>query len=76
MARQKKVELKRHANGLIAVDQDGLNGWILTFNPDDDRLYIHAPDENLTVRTTYASDKRGLENARYWMRKHAVEVAR
>lgn len=71
MARRKSVVLKRHENGLIAVDQEGLEGWILTFNPDDERLYIHAPNEQLSVQTTYAANERGLGNARYWMRKHA-----
>lgn len=75
MARQKLVALRRLTNGWIDVDQEGLNGWVLTYNPDDDRLYIHAPDENMTVQTTYAANERGLGNARYWMRKHKTEDA-
>lgn len=58
----------RHENGLIAVDQGTFNRWIITYNPDDNRYYVHRPDENLTVEKTY----KDLRNAKQFARAHSI----
>lgn len=64
--------LQTHENGLIAVEQLPCNGWVMTYNPDDGRFYVHAPDDNLTIMKTFGGVK-GLNNARHWAKTHNIE---
>lgn len=35
------IKIKRHENGLIAVDQGSVAGRQISFNPDDSMFYVH-----------------------------------
>jgi len=35
------IKIKRHQNGLIAVDQGSVAGRQISFNPDDSMFYVH-----------------------------------
>lgn len=58
--------------GQIAVRQTPINGFDLSYNPDDGRWYVCDCNEygDLETRATFAGDKKGFENARYFARKH------
>ena len=61
--------IKFSANGEIAIRQTTINGFEISYNPDDDRWYVlHiATDEN---RTTYAGNRKGFYNATQYAKKH------
>lgn len=67
-----------HANGLIAVDQQPVGTTPITFNPDDDRFYVHAGtddgrrggDVRKTFGTSHGDYEKALANARYWAKAH------
>ena len=42
------------------------SGASVTFNPDDDRWYVHAPGETAVACATFAERR----NARHYARKH------
>ena len=54
-------------DGDIAVDQDRINGWFMTFNPDDDRFYVSANDDGIATATF-----RHWRNATNYARTHKV----
>ena len=63
------MKLQRHDNGLIAVNQLPVNGWLISFNPDNDRFYIHRDTEEGrtggdVVHT--CGGPSGFRNARRW----------
>jgi hypothetical protein len=47
-----------------AVDQGKVNGFQLTWDPDDSRFYVHDKDEDETVLATF----RERRNAVYFAR--------
>lgn len=53
-------------SGAIAVNQEPVNGWDISYNPDDGRFYVHARDENHTVHSIVKE----LRNARQYARTH------
>lgn len=40
-------------DGSPAVDQGVCNGWPISYNPDDDRYYVHWPDEDQNTRARF-----------------------
>lgn len=54
------------------MDSEQCNGWVITYNPDDDRLYVEYPDG--IAGATFQANGRGRDNARYWARRHDVNV--
>ena len=56
-------------SGRIAVSQLPVNGWDISYNPDDDRWYVCDPVTMDAIKI-YAE----LRNARYWAKRNAVPV--
>ena len=50
-----------------AVYQGELNGFTLTWNPDDNRYYVQAGE---ITRASFAGDKRGWSNAKQYALTH------
>ena len=61
--------IRVHANGNIAVEQESVNGWDISYNPDDARFYVHRPDAEGTIEKTYNT----LRNARQYARTHLAK---
>lgn len=34
--------MRKDLTGMIEIDQGQVNGWRLTYNPDDERYYVQA----------------------------------
>lgn len=51
-----------------AIYQGKINGWMITWNPDDNRFYVERADH--TPGATYAGNERGLQNARQFAKNH------
>ena len=45
------IKIKRHANGLIAVDQGSVAGRQISFNPDDSMFYVHKHRSDEVIGT-------------------------
>ena len=60
--------LRLEADGRIAIQQETVNGWPISWNPDDGRFYVHNLDEDQTTAGTFTL----LRNARYWAKTHNV----
>jgi glutamate/tyrosine decarboxylase-like PLP-dependent enzyme len=58
----------REPNGLVAVEQTPVNGWAISFNPDDDRFYVHNADGSTAATFT------ALRNARQYARGHTLNA--
>ena len=43
MVRNRWHRVRKDANGVPCVDQGEIHGFPVTYNPDDDRFYIHEP---------------------------------
>lgn len=39
--------------GVPVVNQGDVHGWAVSWNPDDNRFYVHAPDEDSTTRAVF-----------------------
>ena len=63
------VKIKRHENGLIAVEQSTVNGFEISFNPDDDRYYVSKREPIYNDAETVATFNR-MNNAVYYARTH------
>ena len=61
------VKLKRHDNGLIAVDQHEFGFINVSYNPDDDRFYVSTFEHDTLA--TFANNARGFANAVYYARR-------
>ena len=47
------------------VTQTPVNGWGMTFNPDDGRWYVHHPDDEAgCAHATFAERRNALQYAR------------
>lgn len=57
-----------------AVDQETINGWPISWNPDDNRFYVEIPEEVAGARGVAAamfnSALKGWHNTLYWARRH------
>lgn len=71
MANAPKTPATRAADGTIKCDQPMTNGWYITYNPDDDRLYVANNGQGVASATFTATDK-GLANARNWAKTHTA----
>lgn len=60
----------RYENGLIAVEQCTVNGWTITYNPDDNRFW--ATDGDDIMGHTFKADEKGMNNATYWCKTHSA----
>ncbi len=58
-----------YADGEPEVEQGKHHGFILSWNPDDNRYYVHAPDEDKTVCATF----KRWTNAVRWAKTHKVK---
>lgn len=56
--------IKKESNGEPCVNQHRVNGWNITWNPDDTRFYLERGDWR-----TGATFKE-LRNAVQWAKKH------
>lgn len=56
----------------LAVDQAPINGWHISYNPDDDRFYICYLSSygDLETRATFANNAKGIANMRHYARHH------
>ena len=68
-------KLLRHNNGLIAVRQHPVAGFPISYNPDDSRFYLHDTDEDETTIATFAGDRKGFHNVRFYARQVAKRRA-
>jgi hypothetical protein len=70
--------IARHANGLISVDQCMINGFRITYNPDDNRFWVDGLDENDEPinYATFQANEKGLQNARYYATKHNARAVK
>ncbi len=66
--------LRKYANGLVAVNQEPVNGWLMSFNPDDDRFYVVAPaasgPHGIVAKTFGGTIASGFKNAREFARRN------
>jgi hypothetical protein len=60
--------MRREPNGEPKIDQGQLNGWFLTWNPDDDRFYVSPEDDGVAV-ATFARFTNATRYARTHVRK-------
>lgn len=60
--------IKYTPSGAIAVRQSSVNGYELSFNPDDERWYVHGA--NGETLATFIGDRKGFHNARQYARTH------
>ena len=60
-----RLEMLKDANGEPAVDQGQLNGWWISWNPDDGRWYVSERDDGV-ASATFGE----MRNARRWARTH------
>ena len=69
------TKLKRDSYG-IAVLQEPIGGFDISYNPDDDRFYVcdHNDFGDLETRATFAGDSKGFHNARAWARANEPKV--
>ena len=53
-------------------ERECINGFEMTYNPDDDRWYVCDRNTfgDLETRATYANNGKGVANARRYMRTH------
>ena len=67
----KPAEILYDAEGVPAVRQTGLNGFDLSYNPDDRRWYVCDWNTygDLETRARFKGDRKGLANARAFMRR-------
>lgn len=67
----KATEIRYDAPGVPAVRQTGLNGFDLSYNPDDGKWYVCDWNEygDLETRAMFQGDRKGLANARAFMRR-------
>lgn len=70
MSRQSLILRDSHG---ISVRQTGLNGFDLSYCPDDGRFYVCDRNEygDLETRATFAGTEKGFHNARHFMRTKA-----
>lgn len=67
----KPTEILHDAKGVVAVRQIGLNGFDLSYNPDDGKWYVCDWNGygDLETRAMFKGDRKGLSNARAFMRR-------
>jgi hypothetical protein len=53
-----------HENGLLAVDQGEIHGWPVSFNPDDDRFYVHEKNQDADTRATFKDYRNAVQYCR------------
>ena len=68
----KPTEILYDAEGAPAVRQTGLNGFDLSYNPDDQKWYVCDWNTygDLETRAMFKGDRKGLANARAFMRRN------
>lgn len=56
----------------VSVSQLPVNGFDISYNPDDKRFYVCDKNAHGDLETvaTFAGDDKGLANAREYARKH------
>lgn len=56
----------------IAVEQSSVNGFDISYNPDDDCWYVCDKNEynELKTRAVFQPGRKGFHNARYWAKTH------
>jgi hypothetical protein len=61
-----RYSIQREPDGSIAVHQGLVHGWEVSFNPDDDKFYIHSPlPDNPTV-----AKRKDWDNVVLWCKDH------
>jgi hypothetical protein len=71
----KMTKLVRDAGGQVAIDQGEHHGHPITYNPDDERFYVHRPGTtNGTEILGGFSGSRGFSNALQFARRKAKEA--
>lgn len=69
-----KRKFVRICNGTIDLDvyQGNVNGFEISFNPDDRRFYVcdHNEYGDEETRATFAGDAKGWANAVFWAKNH------
>ena len=74
MARVGLFIVRKTANGEYAVDQGDMYGFSVSYNPDDDRFYLHGPDgqDGSHVIARYESKSRGWANLLQFARRKSM----
>lgn len=69
---RKPTKILHDAKGVVAVRQTGLNGFDLSYNPDDGKWYVCDWNAygDLETRARYKGNRKGLANARMFMRRN------
>ena len=65
-----RYRLKRHPGNEICVDQGIVHGHPASYNPDDDRFYIHEP--GVTDGTGVLGTFRDWRNAVQFARRRSI----
>lgn len=62
------------SEGSYTVEQPVVGGWIISYNPDNDRFYVHKPTEDgkhgADMVATYQANKVGWSNLLQYCRTH------
>lgn len=62
--RRAKHPIRKTDQGKIAVDQGIINGWFLTYNPDDSRFYICEQNNGADPVATFKHHHNAVRHCR------------
>jgi len=63
-----RKQMKFDKNGEISIMQSPVNGFCISYNPDDSRWYVTGPDNE--TRAIFSGTPKGFYNARQYARRH------
>lgn len=58
--------IKREPDGTPSIDQHIINGWAVTYNPDDERFHVARPKPFAPTAARF----REMRNAVSWAKGH------
>lgn len=65
----KHFKLKRHPNGLIAVNQGFIGFFEISYNPDSERFHVHDCDPDGTTLATFNRLSNAVTYCRNWEKR-------
>ena len=63
---------KTLADGRLAVSQPSVNGWDISYNPDDARWYVARPRAGFPGELEFVRDYKERRNAIQFARRHST----
>lgn len=68
--------IKYDAPNVPSIQQESVNGFDISHNPDDNRWYVCDWNcyGDLVTRATFNGDRKGFHNARYFATTHVAHM--